>query len=163
MSDLSLRHEVEAFLTSEARMLERNDLEAWQELFEPDGKYQIPTTDAPADARPETTQFFVADDRALLDARIARLLSRNAHAENPRSRTHRMVSNVEAEYDDAGDVIATASFVVHRVRDGRVDAYIGWYHHTLSKSEEAGFRFRVRKSVLAHEQLKPAGRLSFIL
>lgn len=156
------RAEVEDFLFAEARLLEAFDLERWLTLFEVGGRYQIPTTDAPADAEPERVQFFVADDWDLLNARVTRLLSRNAHAENPRSRTHRVVGNVEVAPHSDDAVSVRASFVVHRIRDGRVDPYLGRYDHVLAVTDD-GLLFRRRRSVLAHEQLRPGGRLSFIL
>lgn len=156
------RAEVEDFLYEEARILEAFDLERWLTLFEEGGRYQIPTTDAPEGATPDEVQFFVADDWDLLNARVIRLLSRNAHAENPRSGTHRVIGNVALR--PAGDdaVAVRASFIVHRIRDGRVDPYLGHYHHVLGVTDD-GLRFRQRRTVLAHEQLRPGGRLSFIL
>jgi p-cumate 2,3-dioxygenase beta subunit len=55
-----------------------------------------------------------------------------------------------------------ASFVVHRARDGRFDAYVGWYDHLLVPTED-GLRFRSRRSILGHESLAAGARLSFIL
>jgi p-cumate 2,3-dioxygenase beta subunit len=155
------RAEAEDFLFAEARLLEDNRLEEWLGLFVEGGCYQIPTTDLPADAAPERTQYFIADDWDLLNARVTRLLSRNAHAENPRSRTHRMIANVTVE--PAGeDVRVRAAFSIHRIRDGRVDPYLGHYDHVLAVTGH-GLRFKVRRSVLAVEQLRPGGRLSFIV
>lgn len=157
------RSEVEDFLYAEARILEAFDLERWLTLFEPGGTYQIPTTDAPPDADPAEVQFFVADDWDLLNARVIRLMSRNAHAENPRSGTHRLVSNVIVEpHADVDAIAVRAAFVVHRIRDGRVDPYLGHHEHVLAVTS-GGLRFRRRRSVLAYEQLRPGGRLSFIL
>ncbi|HEU5151081.1 MAG TPA: aromatic-ring-hydroxylating dioxygenase subunit beta [Iamia sp.] len=157
------RAEVEDFLYAEARILEAFDLERWLTLFEVGGQYQIPTTDAPPDADPAEVQFFVADDWDLLNARVIRLMSRNAHAENPRSGTHRVVSNVIVEpHADVDAVAVRAAFIVHRIRDGRVDPYLGHHEHVLAVTSD-GLRFRRRRSVLAYEQLRPGGRLSFIL
>ena len=156
------RGHAEEFLYAEARLLEAGDLDAWLALFEPGGKYQIPTPDAPADADPSTVQFFIADDWELLQARIVRLASRGAHAENPRSHTHRLVGNVTVDPGDADEWRVRASFVVHRIRDGRVDPYLGWYDHRIVVGS-GGPRFRVRRTILAVQQLRPGGRLSFIL
>ncbi|MEO5724373.1 MAG: aromatic-ring-hydroxylating dioxygenase subunit beta [Ilumatobacteraceae bacterium] len=165
-SRLISRATAEDFLFAEAALLEAGEFTAWLALFEPGGRYQIPTTDAPADAMPESTQFFIADDWDLLQARVTRLLSKNAHAENPRSKTHRMITNVRvgpadnAAGDDAQRV--QAAFVIHRIRDGRIDQYLGRFDHIVAVSE-AGLHYRLRKSILAAEQLRPGGRLSFIV
>lgn len=151
------------FLYDEAELLEANELEAWLALFEPGvGRYQIPTTDAPPDARPEEVQFFIADDWELLNARIVRLLSRGAHAENPRSLTHRMITNVRVEALGEGVFRIRAKFFVNRMRDNRIDPYIGRYEHTVVATD-AGLRFRLRRTWLATEMVQPGGRLSFIL
>ena len=170
------RSDAEDFLFREAEILEANDLDAWLALFEEGGRYQVPTTDAPADADPTKVQFFIADDWDLLNARVLRLQSRNAHAENPRSHTHRLIGNVRVAAlggrEDARSASAPpahgslwsvrASFVIHRLRDGRVDPYLGRYDHTLVATDD-GLRFRLRRSWLATESVQPGGRLSFIL
>jgi p-cumate 2,3-dioxygenase beta subunit len=161
-ADRVTRADAEDFLFAESRLLEAGKLQEWLGFFEPGGRYQIPTTDAPIGAVPERVQFFIADDWDLLNARVTRLLSRNAHAENPRSRTHRMISNVAVSTLGTDEVNVHASFIVHRIRDGRMDPYLGHYDHVLAVTPE-GLRFRLRKTTLAHEQLRPGGRLSFIL
>jgi p-cumate 2,3-dioxygenase beta subunit len=102
------------------------------------------------------------DDWGLLRARVKRLKSRKAHAENPPSRTHRLVSNVRVFDDGADTVRVTASFIVHRARDGEFDTYIGKYEHILAVTD-SGLRYRRRRAVLGYEQLPPGARLSFIL
>ena len=155
------RAEVEDFLIAESDLLERWELDAWHGLFLPDGCYQIPTLDDPH-GTPASSQHFVADDPDLLAARITRLKSRNAHAENPRSITHRMVSNVRIlGVTERGDVEVRANFLVHRVRDGRVETFPGWYHHHLAPTTH-GLRFRLRRVLIASERLRQ-GRLSFVL
>lgn len=161
VSTSTTRAEVEDFLSLECDLLERWDLDGWHALFTPDGRYQIPTLDDPL-GDPASSQHFVADDPALLAARVTRLKSRNAHAENPRSVTHRMVSNVRIlGTTELGDLEVRATFMVHRVRDGRVDAFPGWYHHHLALTDD-GLRFRLRRVLIASERLRQ-GRLSFVL
>ncbi|MFE4668063.1 aromatic-ring-hydroxylating dioxygenase subunit beta [Streptomyces sp. NPDC056716] len=156
------RPEVEDFLYDEADILDHWNYDAWLALFEPGARYEIPTTDHRPGWSPHETGSFVDDDWDLLLARVKRLKSRKAHAENPHSRTHRLVSNVRLFPVDEDSFRATASFVVHRARDGHFDAYVGWYEHVLVPSED-GFRFRLRRSVLGHESLAAGARLSFIL
>ncbi|MFF6879193.1 aromatic-ring-hydroxylating dioxygenase subunit beta [Streptomyces sp. NPDC012474] len=157
------RPEVEDFLYAEADVLDRWDYDSWLALFEPGARYEIPTTDYRPGWSPHETGSFVDDDWDLLNARVKRLKSRKAHAENPHSRTHRLVSNVRLSGGDAQDSFrVAASFVVHRARDGRFDAYVGWYDHVLVPTED-GLRFRLRRSVLGHESLAAGARLSFIL
>lgn len=155
------RAEVEDFLYQEAALLDEWRLDEWQALFEEGGEYLVPVADE-RDGDPSKVQHFIADDWALIGRRVRRLKSRLAHAENPRSRTHRMIANVRitAATDDVLDV--QASFIVHRIRDGNVDPYVGTYRHRLVATT-AGLRFRLRRAVLDFERLSPASRISFIL
>ncbi|MGD9797976.1 MAG: aromatic-ring-hydroxylating dioxygenase subunit beta [Acidimicrobiia bacterium] len=155
------RTEVEDFLFAEAALLDDWELEDWLALFREDGRYEVPATDDLAgDAR--RSQFLVSDDHERLAARVVRLLSRQAHAENPRSRTVRSITNVRVD-EPVGDLVRVrANFVVHRVRDGHVDAYIGRYDHRLAV-EPDGLRFVVRRALIVQEALRPGGRISFVI
>lgn len=151
----------EAFLFHEADLLERWRLDDWHGLFLSDGRYEIPALDDP-DGDASSSQFFVADDAELLAARITRLKSRNAHAENPPSVTHRLISNVTVDKGPDDDSVRVgANFIVHRLRDGQVDVFCGWYRHVVVPTE-SGPRFRLRRVIVASERLRQ-GRLSFVL
>lgn len=155
------RAQVEDFLYEEADLLDARRYDDWLALFAPDGRYEIPTTDYRGWSLHESGSF-VDDDYDLLRARVKRLKSRKAHAENPPSRTHRMISNVRAS-GSADDLLGvTASFLVHRARDGQFDTYVGRYEHLLVPTDD-GLRFRLRRSVLGFEALPLGARLSFIL
>ncbi|MFJ6567414.1 aromatic-ring-hydroxylating dioxygenase subunit beta [Streptomyces sp. NPDC091292] len=156
------RQEVEDFLYAEADLLDHWDYDGWLGLFEPGARYEIPTTDYRPGWSPHESGSFVDDDYDLLLARVKRLKSRKAHAENPHSRTHRLVSNVRLSAATEDSFRVAASFVVHRARDGHFDAYVGWYDHLLVPTDD-GLRFRLRRSVLGHESLAAGARLSFIL
>ena len=156
------RAEVEDFLYEEADILDHWNYDGWLALFEEGARYEVPTTDTRPGWSPHETGSFVDDDWDLLRARVKRLKSRKAHAENPHSRTHRLISNVRLSEDTEDSFRVSASFVVHRARDGHFDAYVGWYEHVLVPTDD-GFRFRLRRSVLGHERLTAGARLSFIL
>lgn len=159
--DTVTRAQVEDFLYDEADLLDMWRYDEWLALFEEGARYEIPTTDYQGWS-PHESGSFVDDDWDLLQARVKRLKSRKAHAENPHSRTQRLVSNVRVFPSDDATVRVTASFAVYRARDGRFDTYVGRYDHVLAVT--AGrLRFRLRRSILGHEQLAPGARLSFIL
>jgi p-cumate 2,3-dioxygenase beta subunit len=155
------RPQVEDWLFAEADILDSWNYDGWLALFEPGARYEIPTTDYDGWSSAESGSF-VVDDWDLIQARVKRLKSRKAHAENPHSRTHRLVSNVRLFAGEDETLRVTASFIVHRARDGQFDAYVGRYDHLLVP-EADGFRFRLRRSILGHEALPPGARLSFIL
>lgn len=155
------RAEVEDFLYGEADLLDSWRYDAWLELFTDGARYEIPTTDYQGWS-PHESGSFVDDDWDLLQARVKRLKSRKAHAENPHSRTHRLISNVRIFAGENGTLRVSASFVVHRARDRQFDTYVGRYLHVLAVGDD-GLRFRLRRVVLGHEALSPGARLSFIL
>jgi p-cumate 2,3-dioxygenase beta subunit len=159
--DAITRAQVEDFLYDEAELLDGWRYDDWLALFEVGARYEIPTTDYQGWS-PHESGSFVADDWDLLQARVKRLKSRKAHAENPHSRTQRLVTNVRISPSDDATVQVTASFAVYRARDGHFDTYVGRYDHVLAVTAD-GLRFRRRRSILGHEQLAPGARLSFIL
>jgi p-cumate 2,3-dioxygenase subunit beta len=155
------RQDVESFLFEEAAMLSAWRWDDWLALFEPGGRYEVPTFDGcrlPGDE----AQYFIADDWDLLQARIIRMKSKQAHAENPPSHTHRLLSNVQCESTGDGTLSVQANFLVHRMRDGLLDPYVGRYEHLLVLIK-GDLRFRLRRAVLFTESVRPGTRLSFIL
>lgn len=161
MVDHGLSQEVAQFLFNEARLLDRWDLDTWLDLFEPDARYTVPATDV-GDPGNTVALPLIDDDRRRLGARVTRLKSTHAHAEYPRSRTRRLITNVTAEVSQ-DDVTVQANFAVYRCRHEHVDLYIGRYEHQLVKLS-GGYRFRHRQAILDLETLEIAGgKVSIIL
>src|SRR5882672_6514112 len=93
MADVT-RAQVEDFLFEEADMLDKWQLPEWLELFTEDAEYQVPCMDLPADATPDHSLFYIADDRFRLGERVKRLMKRTAHVEFPHSKTRHMDRSV---------------------------------------------------------------------
>jgi p-cumate 2,3-dioxygenase beta subunit len=138
------RATIEDFLYAEAALLDEWRLQEWLDLLTEDATYEVPSTDTPdGDAR--TTLFIIADNIERIRSRVRQLLGKSAWAENPPSRTRRLISNVRIR-DREGDTIrVTANFVVYRMRFELVDTYmsdgmsIRWCGATgRSKSGTAG-------------------------
>lgn len=155
------RAAVEDFLFREAMLLDEWRLDEWFALFEEGGRFEVPTTDGHGWDSTEAG-YFVCDDYDLIRARVKRLKSRKAHAENPHSRTHRMISNVIILEQGDETVWVAANFVIHRYRDGGAYTYVGRYEHILRVLDDR-LRFRVRRAVPVMEAMDPGARLSFIL
>jgi p-cumate 2,3-dioxygenase beta subunit len=153
--------EVEQFLVHEAALLDEWRLDEWLALFAEDGKYLVPSLDAP-DSDHRTALFLIADDRRNLASRIRQLLGGMTWAENPRSRTRRLVTNFRILDGDAGSVTATANFAVWRFQHEATDVYVGRYLNILIRGP-SGPLFRERRVILDLETLRPHGKLSFIL
>jgi len=153
--------EIEHFLIDEAALLDEWRLEEWLALMAPDARYLVPSLDAP-DADHHDTLFLIADDRRTLASRVRQLLSGTTWAENPRSRTRRLITNVRLLAVEGGEARITANFAVWRFQHEQSDVYVGQYRHVLVR-DPSGLLFRERRAVLDLETLRPHGKLSFIL
>src|SRR5712691_3044785 len=156
--------EIEEFLVHEAALLDEWRLDEWLALMAPDARYLVPPLDAP-EADHRDTLFLIADDRRTLGSRVRQLLSGTTWAENPRSRTRRLVTNVrllEVTSGEAREARVTANFAVWRFQHDQTDVYVGRYLHVLVRGP-SGLMFRERRAVLDLETLRPHGKLSFIL
>lgn len=154
-------HEVDRLLVREARLLDEWKLTEWLELMTPDSRYLVPSLDSP-ESEPETALFLVSDSYAMLKSRVGQLLGRTAWAENPRSRTRRLVSNIEILDIAADTATVTANFAAWRFQAGQTDVYVGRYRYILTRLD-GQLRIRERRAILDMETLRPHGKLSFIL
>ena len=149
--------EVEELLFREAALLDE-----WLELLTSDARYEVPSNDRP-DADPANTLFTVADDMARIRGRVTRLKDKNAHAEFPRSRTRRLISNVRIVGTNASELRVEANFVVYRFRrDESVREYVGRYRYVL-RAEGGSLKIARRQAVLDAMELGSMGLVSFIL
>lgn len=115
-------------LEREARLLDQLRFDEWLALYTPECLYWVPTTTEGGDPRREVAISF--DDRRRMEDRIFRLRTGYAWSQAPKSRTVRMISNVE--------VFATGLEAVRMVRSNllisefRVDGtrfLSGWCGH----------------------------------
>lgn len=156
----------EAFLIQEAALLDAWRLEEWLNTFTDDATYTVPPTDIEPEqgleADPRCVLFLIADSMSLIRARVKRLLNDRAHAEHPRSRTRRLVSNVRLLESTGDRALVASNFAIFRARSSQLDIYVGQYRHELVV-RGAGFAIRSRRAVLDLESLSPMGSISFIL
>ena len=156
------RAEVEEFLFHEAALLDEWRLDEWLALLTEDARYEVPSNDKP-DADPGGTLFTIADDMDRIRGRITRLKDKDAHAEFPRSRTRRLISNVRVVGTNASELRVEANFVVYRFRrDESVREYVGRYRYVL-RTGRGGLRIARRQAVLDAMELGSMGLVSFIL
>jgi p-cumate 2,3-dioxygenase beta subunit len=160
-ADHALRMEVEHFLYEEAEMLDNWQLNEWVALFTEDAIYRVPALDDP-DRDPAQSVFLVADDLARIRSRVRQLLGDTAWAENPRSQTRRLITNVRITAVEGDTIHATANFLVHRSRMERVSTFVGQYQYKLVR-DGASFKFAERKAILTQDTLRAQGIMSIVL
>src|SRR2546430_15855825 len=105
------RATIEDFLYEEAALLDEWRLQEWLDLLTEDATYEVPSTDTPdGDAR--TTLFIIADNIERIRSRVRQLLGKSAWAENPPSRTRRLISNVRVRAVEGEPIPVTAHLLV---------------------------------------------------
>ncbi len=156
------RAEVEDFLYREAALLDEWKLDEWEALLTDDAAYYVPPNDQP-DGDHRATLFLVADDRERIRQRVIRIKDPNCHAEYPRSRTRRMISNVRIVAVEGDLITVAANFVCYRFRRyERIREYVGAYRYVLRQTGD-GFRIKERRVLIDAHELGTLGSVSFIL
>jgi 3-phenylpropionate/cinnamic acid dioxygenase small subunit len=143
----SLQSAVEQFLYTEAALLDAEDFPAWLKLFTQDAVYWIPAIADNIDPNREVS--IVHDDVAALSERVWRLDSGLAYAQEPRSRTAHLVTNVRLldvrpSGEGADELDVEASFLIAEFRRGGRYQHAGRYKYLLHR-EDGEFQIRQKK------------------
>lgn len=153
LDTLLLQRQVEQFLYREAELLDGRRFDEWLELFTDDLHYWMPlryNRDRRGDAREESTADELSmfdDDKEFLAARIRRLKTGCAWAEDPPSRTRHLVTNVAIEGAGA-ELEVRSNFLIYRNRlEGEVDLYAGMREDLLRRVGD-GLKIARRKIIL---------------
>jgi 3-phenylpropionate/cinnamic acid dioxygenase small subunit len=167
MRNEDLIREVEQFLYREARLLDARRFHEWLELFTDDVRYwmtgrsnryqksskAITILDLDRYVEDDLTR---EDELALLDetketlaARVTRLDTGMAWAEDPPSRTRHLLTNIEVEPGASdSELTVYSNFIVYRSRaETEQDFYVGARQDVLRRVD-GGWRIASRKLVL---------------
>lgn len=135
-TDLALLREVEEFLYREAELADNHRYDEWLALWTKDARYWAPVNEEQVDPKRQISLIY--DDWEKLDERIFRLKGKHAHAQNPRSRLLRVVSNVQLlEFDAGRGGVVASKFVLGEVRLDRQTILMGTARHTLVRDGSA--------------------------
>lgn len=157
------RQQVEDFLYEEAALLDAWRLDEWLDLLTPDAVYRVPSNDRP-DADPASTLFLIADDIHRIRARVTRLKDNRAHAEQPPSRTRRLIGNVRIVGREGATLRVEASFIVHRFqRNESIRPFVGRYRYELRVVDGGALRIARREALIDSMELGSLASVSFIL
>jgi 3-phenylpropionate/cinnamic acid dioxygenase small subunit len=137
-----LKFEAEEFLYYEADLLDSRRFDEWLNLLADDIHYWMPlrrTTQAKEVEKEFTAPGGMAlfdDDKTILTMRIQRLAIGRAWAEDPPSRTRRLISNVRIDSIDEDELTVRSNFKLYRTRlNSEEDSWIGRREDTLRRSE----------------------------
>lgn len=153
--------EIAQLLYREARLLDERRYEEWLALFTHDARYWCPSGDDNADPLRQVSIIF--DDAARMAERVFRLEHGPAFAQDPPSRTRRLIANVECEGGDGekAPLVVRSNFLLVAVRRDQQDVWAGHNEHHLRK-EAGAWRFALKKVSLVNNAA-PLGNLAFLL
>lgn len=161
-----LHFEIEQLLYAEARLIDERRFEEWLGLFADDLRYVMPSRSSQLarDARgyswgKEGFAFF-DDTLGSLKVRVKRLRTGHAWAEEPPSRTRRLVGNVQVQRLAADEVACRSNFMIYRSRRERdEDVFVGSRIDRLRRDDNPhGWLFfdreiHLEQTVLTHHNL----------
>jgi 3-phenylpropionate/cinnamic acid dioxygenase small subunit len=106
------------FLYAEAHLLDRRDFDAWLSLLTSDVIYEVPVRSVQIGGIDEYSDraFYFKEDYASLEARVLRFHTDHAWAEDPPSKTRRLISGVFVVESTGDDVIVRSTFMLLRYR-----------------------------------------------
>jgi 3-phenylpropionate/cinnamic acid dioxygenase small subunit len=159
--------EVEQFLYREARLLDERRFHEWLELFTEDVRYWMagrrnrypesskaiamldPNRYAVEDSTEDVELAILDENKHTLSARVARLDTGMAWAEDPPSRTRHLLANIEVETGSAGSELKVrANFIVYRSRsETEQDFYVGARRDVL-RLVDGAWKIANRKLIL---------------
>jgi len=122
-------------IEQEARLLDQLRFDEWLAMYAPECIYWVPGTPEAGDPRREIAISF--DDRRRLEDRIFRLRTGYAWSQAPKSRTVRMISNVEvfATADDDARMVRS-NYLISEFRVDGTRYLSGWCGHRFVRRAE---------------------------
>jgi 3-phenylpropionate/cinnamic acid dioxygenase small subunit len=129
------REQFRLLIEREARLLDQLRFDEWLAMYAPQCIYWVPGTPEGGDPRREIAICF--DDRRRMEDRIYRLRTGYAWSQAPKSRTVRMISNVEVFDTDRDNArMVRSNFLISEFRVDGTRFLSGWCGHRFVQSEE---------------------------
>ena len=136
IADAAERDRFRMLVEREARLLDQLDFDRWLAMYAPECIYWVPGTPNAGDPRREIAISF--DDRRRMEDRIYRLRTGYAWSQAPKSRTVRMVSNVEVFAAARADArMVRSNFLISEFRVDGTRYLSGWCGHRFVESDGA--------------------------
>ncbi len=141
-----LKFEVEEFLFYEAELLDSRRFDEWLNLLADDIHYWMPIrrTRQAKEIELEFTKLggmaFFDDDKNTLTMRVERLSVGRAWAEDPPSRTRRLITNLKINNVEGDEITVHNNFELYRTRlNSEEDTWIGRREDVLRRIEGGSF------------------------
>ena len=141
------RRQVEDFIYLEARLADEHRGDEWLALWADDGVYWIPANSDDID--PMLNVSFIYDDRLHIGDRVERLKQGLAYAQDPSSRMRRLISNVEIEETENGEITVYSNFMLIELRRHVQNMWAGRTIHKL-RQENGKLKMALKKVMLVN-------------
>ncbi len=153
--------EVELLLFQEAALADANQYKEWFAMWTQDLLYWVPCN--ADDIDPQRHISLIYDDRPALEERLFRLGTLHAHAQRPRSKLTRLVSNVvlASDYDAARGGSVSSRFMAVEVRRDSSTLWSGRVRHVLVR--EGGVLRIKEKHVFLVNNDATMGNMTFVV
>jgi 3-phenylpropionate/cinnamic acid dioxygenase small subunit len=143
IADPSERDRFRMLIEREARLLDQLRFDEWLSMYAPECIYWVPGTPEAGDPRREITISF--DDRRRMEDRIYRLRTGYAWSQAPKSRTVRMISNVEVFSTQQSSIrMVRSNFLISEFRVDGTRFLSGWCGHRFIENAHS-WQIRVRQ------------------
>jgi 3-phenylpropionate/cinnamic acid dioxygenase small subunit len=139
--------EIDKFLFREARLMDEHRYDEWLSLWTSDGIYWIPC--GHDDTDPSRQVSIIYDNRTKLGERVARLQSGTVLAQDPKPQLRRVVSNIEIDPPNAGELTVSSNFVLVQVRGASQYLWCGRSIHRL-REQDGEMRIAHKKVLLVN-------------
>jgi 3-phenylpropionate/cinnamic acid dioxygenase small subunit len=170
--DDALYREIEQFLYREARLLDERRFHDWLQLFTDDVRYWMasrsnryprhskaiaildPARYVEDDTGREDELAILDETKETLAARVARLDTGMAWAEDPPSRTRHFISNIEVEPGESeAELRVYSNFIAYRSRaESEEDFYVGARRDVLRRDVNPGGSWKIAHRRLTLDQ-----------
>lgn len=128
VTDPAERDRFRMLVEREARLLDHLDFDPWLAMYVPECIYWVPGTPNAGDPRREIAISF--DDRRRMEDRIYRLRTGYAWSQAPKSRTVRLITNVEVFAAKRGAArMVRSNFLISEFRVDGTRTLAGWCGH----------------------------------
>jgi 3-phenylpropionate/cinnamic acid dioxygenase small subunit len=131
LGPMLLQYRVEQFYYAEARMIDERDFHGWLGLFTEDTRYLVPirrnlASGEYTDSLGDMGLAHFDDGKDVLTRRVLRMSSGMAWTEDPPSVQRHLVTNVQVNAGDDGELAVRSCFQAHRYRmDREVEVFTG--------------------------------------
>ncbi len=153
------RAQIEDFIYEEARLADEHRYDDWEALWADEAIYWVPA--GSDDYDPNLRTSIIYDNRSRIATRIRQLKTGKRYSQEPPSRMRRLISNVQPQADENGNILVRSNFILTEVRAGTANVWSGQTIHWL-RPENGSFKIAHKKVILV-DNAEDIPTLSFLI